>query len=276
MRVRVCCAAVSPAVLGITVVAGGALTPGYSPWRETVSRLGSAGAPHALAVRAGLVLYGLLVVAGAGSVGAIAPARERLLARLVGVYGLAAVAAAVAPKDPPGPVHSVLSRVHVDAAILGGVGLWAAMVGVAAWAPARRDRRLASTAAGLACVTAVAFRLAWGSSSYGLLERVLLVTAAGWVALAAVRSGAVAGEAPGQLDRVHHHVEAVGLEPAAVAVVEVAAVEVVQEHHQGRRADGRAQPYRVEGAEVGGSHQNRQVGAEGGGQRGAVGVVGHG
>jgi hypothetical protein len=118
----VACARLSAVVLAVTVVAIGAVTPGYRPWADTVSRLGSPGQPHAWAARAAFVLYGLLVLAGASAACGSH--------RLVRLYGVAAIVAGVAPKDPPGSHHTLLSAIHVDATMLGGVAILIAMLAV--------------------------------------------------------------------------------------------------------------------------------------------------
>jgi hypothetical membrane protein len=169
-------------VLVATVVVVGSITPGYSQMADTVSRLGSPGQPHAWVARTGFVLYGLLVAAGAGSLGGQAPGRPRTLTWLVRGYAAAAVVAGLASKDPPGPVHTTTSQVHVVATIVGGGLLVAAMALVAHRTTARAARLVAVSFAAVTLMGAVVFRLTWGSSYYGLVERVLLAAGALWVA----------------------------------------------------------------------------------------------
>jgi hypothetical protein len=67
-RSRLGCAAASAAVFALAVIVIGSLTPGYDQWSDAVSQLASPGEPWALAARAAFAAYGLLVVAGAGTV----------------------------------------------------------------------------------------------------------------------------------------------------------------------------------------------------------------
>lgn len=175
------CARLSAGVLAATVMVVGAMTPGYRPWADTVSRLGSPGQPYAATARAGFVLYGLLVLAGAAAV--------RGPRWLVGLYGTAAVVAGLAPKDAAGQPHTALSALHVQATILGGAAIVASMLAVAwdgDWSASYRRASLAT--AGATVAAAVVFRLTWGSPVYGLVERVLLAVPAAWVAWAAPRT----------------------------------------------------------------------------------------
>ena len=110
----------SAGVLATTIVVAGVLTPGYRPLVDAVSRLGSHDEPHASLLRAGLVLYGALVLTGAGALTRVTPGKERLLAFMIGTFGAASIVAGLAPKDPPGGTHTLISRIHVDADIVGG------------------------------------------------------------------------------------------------------------------------------------------------------------
>lgn len=119
---RAGCAVAGARVLVVAVVLAGALTPGYSPWSDTVSRLGSSGQPYAFATRAAFVVYGLLTAVGAAAV-----ARGAAVRWSVRLYCAAAVVAGVAPKDAPGVPHTVASQVHVGATLLGGGAVMLAM-----------------------------------------------------------------------------------------------------------------------------------------------------
>jgi hypothetical protein len=260
----------------LTVAVAGARSPGYRPAAETVSRLGATDQPYAVEVRAAFVLYGLAVLAVAGRVAALAPAWvRRRVGALVRVSAAAAVVCGLAPKDPPGPAHTLASRVHVDAAIVGGMGIVVAMAVVGRWGRRPGDRRTATIAACVTCLLATAFGLCWGSPVYGIVERLLLAVPVLWIPLAARRSVGP-GDAPGERHWVDDDLDPLGLEPAPVAVVEVAMVEVVEEHDQRCRADGRAEADRVDGAQAGVGDQHGQVGPDGGGEGGAVGIVGEG
>ncbi len=189
-RARLGGAVASPILLALTVLGVGALTPRYSQWADTVSRLGAPGQPHALAARAGIVAYGLAVLAAASLLGDAPGGRQRWVGGLIALYGACAVLAGLAPKDAPGAAHTVLSRVHVDATLVGGAGLIAAMLLVARRGAAGRQRHLAGGAFLLTGGAAVVFRLCWGSPLYGLAERLVLAPAVLWVAaLARSRTG---------------------------------------------------------------------------------------
>jgi hypothetical membrane protein len=168
-------------VLVATVFVTGWLTPGYSPWRETVSRLAAPGQRYALVVRAGFVLYGLLVVIAADRIpGAARP--------LVALYGCGAVVAGIFPK---GGAHPLASRLHVDAVIAGELCVMAAMF-VAARRPAGRDAAVVALA--ITAGAGLAFPFLWGSPLYGLMERIALAPAALWI-----RSAVAAGLQPVEL-----------------------------------------------------------------------------
>jgi hypothetical membrane protein len=170
-----------------TIVGVGAITPGYRPLTDAVSRLGSPDEPHALLARAGLALFGLLVIAGAQALGEHTPGRERLLAWLVGGFGAAAVVAGLAPKDPPGAPHTVTSQIHVASAIAGGAVLLVAMALVAGSATVRSVRLRATAVCALTTCFVVVFPFTWGTPIYGLVELLLLGLAVGWLVSLAIR-----------------------------------------------------------------------------------------
>jgi hypothetical membrane protein len=172
----------SVAVLATTIVVVGAITPGYSQMADTVSRLGSTGQPHAWLERIGVTIYGLLIIAGAGPLAVHAPTKERVLAYAVGAYGLAAIITGVAPKDPPNAPHTTPSQLHVDASIVGGAAILLAMLLIARYSPLRLNRVAAVVLGVATCIGVVVFRFTWGSSTYGLVERVLLAIASLWLA----------------------------------------------------------------------------------------------
>lgn len=179
--VRLTAAGASAAVLGANVLIIGALTPGYDQCADTVSRLGSPGQPYAVTARAGLALYGVLIIVATRAIGEAAPSNRRLVAGIVALYGLAAVVAGAAPKDAPGPRHTLMSEIHVAASIVGGSAVILAMAMTARGAPAVTDRRAAAMCLTLTLVGVVAFRLSWGAPFYGLVERGLLAVATCWI-----------------------------------------------------------------------------------------------
>jgi hypothetical membrane protein len=185
---RLACVFASAGALWTTIVCAAAITPGYRPFTDAVSRLGSPDEPHALLARAGFVLFGLLVVAGAGALGEHAPGKERVLAWLIGGFGAAAIMAGLASKDPPGSPHTFMSQIHVASTIVGGAALLAAMALVARHAPRRSDRRTSSTVAALTTIGVVVFPFTWGSTAYGLVELLLLALAVAWLVALALRA----------------------------------------------------------------------------------------
>ena len=166
-------------VMVTTVLLAGAWTPGYDLRSDTVSRLASPGQPYAAAVRAAIVVDGLLIVAAARRIG--------VQRRLIGVSGVATVVAGIAPKDRPHVDATLVSQLHVGAAVCSQAALVVAMLMVA-WLGAHVAERRASALAGTVTIAAAAiFPFTWGSMIYGLLERLLLVVPATW--LIAVSSG---------------------------------------------------------------------------------------
>jgi len=175
------------ALLFATIMVLGSLTQGYSQFSDTISRLASRGQPLALLARSSFVLYGLLVVAGSGPLGDYVPRRRKLLACLIAAYGVAGVAAGVAPKDPAGGAHTLPSQIHVAATIAGGAIILVAILLAAIDAPRRIDQRIAGVVGGLTVVAAIIFRFSWGSELYGLVERVLVAAPALWLVLLDLR-----------------------------------------------------------------------------------------
>ncbi len=178
-------AAAGPLITSVVVI--GATTPGYRPWADAVSRLASTDEPHSLLMRIGLVLYGVFVVAGAAALGTHAPGRERLLSLLIGGYGLAAVVAGPAPKDPPRSPHTLASRLHIDATLVGGALFFAAVALVARSSPDPVDRRIATTVGALTAIAVAVFPFTWGTPVYGLIEIFLLTAATAWFVVLANR-----------------------------------------------------------------------------------------
>lgn len=232
-RARLLCVVASELVLGATIVVMGALTPGYSQWSETVSRLGSSGQPLAPLARAGLVLHGILVLVGATPLGDHGPGKERLLAGLISLYGMAAVTAGIAPKDAPLGPHTVINQIHIDATVVGGMGIVAAMVVVAACSPLASARLTSTLVAAFSVMAVIIFRFSWGSPIYGLIERVLLALTASWLVALALRALSPGGAEELGEDLVRVAVEALAAEPLAhphdIAVHEVEALGVEQQ-----------------------------------------------
>lgn len=183
-RPRVAGIIASGPALVVAVVIAATNTPGYSSMRDTVSRLGSPGQPWAPFVRISFVLYGLVVLLGAGAL-----ARTRVVALVSTValqaYAVAAVIAGIAPKDMPGAPHTSASRIHVLATIIGGVAVIAAMAIRVAADDSPSLRWLSAAAALLTVVATIAFRFTWGSRYYGAIECALLLPPVAWVSTVA-------------------------------------------------------------------------------------------
>jgi peptidoglycan/LPS O-acetylase OafA/YrhL len=99
------------------------------------------------------------------------------------------VVAGVAPKNQPGTAPTVVSQLHVAAAVLAGALLLAAMALVFRSGVNPTTRRVTFVLALLTWSAAGIFRLLWGTHVYGLTERVLLALGMGW--LSALAAGAL-------------------------------------------------------------------------------------
>jgi hypothetical membrane protein len=181
-RVRLGAVVASAPALAAAMTAAAVHTPGYSPWRDTVSRLGSPGQPWALFVRVAFVGYGLLVLAGSGVLGERRGLPSPFVAA-VRIYAICAVVAGVAPKDLPGARHTTMSQVHVVATLIGGAAIIGAMALAAGRDRSRALRRLSTGAAVITIAATVAFRFTWGSRYYGAIERVVLAPAMTWLSV---------------------------------------------------------------------------------------------
>lgn len=168
-------------LLGVAVVGAGQLTPGYDHRYDTVSRLASPGQPFAVAVRSVIVAVGVLVTLTARMLRGSAASYRRLVSRLVAVAGAATVVVGVAPKDPPEVDPTTASRLHVAASLIGVGALVAAMIYVTWSSPHHMERRLSAGSLTLIVIASAAFPFTWGSAIYGLLQRVILLTALAWL-----------------------------------------------------------------------------------------------
>ena len=177
-------------LLGVTVVVTGELTPGYDHRYDTVSRLASPGQPYAMVVRSAIVAVGVLVVLNAEALRTSAATDRRLVSLLVGVAGAAVVVLGAAPKDPSDVGPTTVSQLHVAASLTGVGALVAAMVCVTWSSPHRADRRRSAASLTLIVTAGTAFPLTWGSVVYGLLQRVILLTALAWLVATAGRAAA--------------------------------------------------------------------------------------
>jgi hypothetical protein len=187
-RLRLGCVAASVVLFAVSVALLGLLTPGYNPWSDTVSRLGSPGERWALAARLVFIGYGLLVIAGAGALRPAIRHHGRALTLLLTLYAVTCIVAGLAPKDQPGAPHTAASQVHVASTVAGGTLAIAAMLLVARYGRTGRARRAALVMAVLTALAAGVFRFTWGTPVYGLLERLVLGLGMGWISVLAART----------------------------------------------------------------------------------------
>lgn len=176
-------------VLGATIATVGLLTPGYRPWTDAISRLGARDEPFRVLWRSGFAVFGLLVVAGAPEFERRLRAHGRALVHLLTGFGACTVVVGIAPKDPPGTVHTMVSRIHVDSAILAGTLILAAMALAARHASSRRDRVVSAAIATSAFVGVAVFPFTWGTAGYGVIELALVAAAVGWLLALSRRAG---------------------------------------------------------------------------------------
>lgn len=192
---RVSALTAAAVLLGVTVLVTGALTPGYDHRYDTVSRLASPGQHFAMVVRSAIVAVGVLVTLTARTLRDSAAPYRRPVSLLVGVAGAAAVVVGLAPKDPPDVGPTTLSQLHVAASLIGVGALVAAMAYVTWSSPHRAERRRSAASLTLIVIAGTAFPLAWGSVVYGLLQRIILLTALAWLVAAARRNRRSGGDA---------------------------------------------------------------------------------
>ena len=93
-----------------------------------------------------------------------------------------------APKDQPGTAHTVVSQVHVAAAVLAGALAIGAMTLVSRCGLTRATRRAAAAMALLTGLAAVILKYTWGTQVYGISERVLLGLGMCWISALAARA----------------------------------------------------------------------------------------
>jgi hypothetical membrane protein len=181
-------------VLVATIIVVGLMTPGYRVWADAVSRLGARDEPHRVLARAGLVVYGALIFIGARSLGDRLARHRRPFTNLVAGFGIAAIVAGLAPKDPPRTPRTLTSHVHVAATLVGGALLMSAMFLVGRYGYERVRRRRATIALSASVVGVCVFPFTWGSPVYGLVEIALLLTGTVWLVDLAVARGSRASD----------------------------------------------------------------------------------
>lgn len=183
--------------LGTTLFVG-ALTPGYSHLSQFLSELGASGAPHeSLMNLAGILPSGLLTVAFAAGVfkrtdpSAMAVAGCLLLV----MAGIGRALAGLFPCDPgcTFPPTSLSAAIHN---VAGMTALWSGVFAPLAFSVAAKRSRhrwifLASLVCGLIGIGAMAagFWLGREAPIIGLLQRIVLMSSYGWVAVFGVWLG---------------------------------------------------------------------------------------
>jgi Protein of unknown function (DUF998) len=200
-RIRLGSAVASFPVFVVGILVLGWVTPGYSQLADPVSRLASPGerwAPEAMAI---LAAYGGLMIVGSGSLRAYGRQRANMLSVLLASYGVACIVVAIAPKNQPGSPPTLVSQVHVNAAVIAGALLLGATVVIARCAASKRIRCAAIAIAVLIPLGVGVLRLTWGTHIYGLNERLLLGLGMGWLSALAALRGVPVGCAIGQRRR---------------------------------------------------------------------------
>jgi hypothetical membrane protein len=198
MSVRQWALVASASTTTVTAVVLAASRSGYSSSTDTVSLLGAPGTPYASLFRVLVVVFGCSAVLAADAVSRHAHARARGIATLVAIYGTGTALTGVVPKNPALGPHAAENLTHVAAAVGAGAALAVAMLVVARWGRTAWARRASALAFTITIVGALAFRLTWGSTVYGVVQRTLLATALVWLVALAVggsraRAQALAG-----------------------------------------------------------------------------------
>lgn len=157
----------------------GALAKGYSPVRQSISRLGAVDAPKRRLMTAGFVCFGVAVPAYGVALRDSLGGRASLVAT---VSGFATLGAGVFALD----ASPVIDRLHYGLAVVASSSLALTPILASHSLSARGYGRaaIASRLVGLssgACLAAAAF-----SPAEGLLQRIGLTLAEGWIAATAV------------------------------------------------------------------------------------------
>jgi hypothetical protein len=139
-------------------------------------------------VRSAIVAVGVLVTLTARALPESGATYRRLVSLLVGVAG--AVGVGVGTKDPPDVDPTTVIQLHVAGSLIGVGALVAAMVYVK-WSNSHRvERRRSAASLTLIVIAGAAFRFTWGSMVYGLLQRIILMTALACLVATARRNSA--------------------------------------------------------------------------------------
>ncbi len=168
----------------------GALTPGYSPVGQAISRLAAAGAPRRGLMTAGLACFGV-------GVGIYAVELRR---RLAGRAWIAAATSAVATLGValfPLGFSDVVDGVHTTLAAVGYLALAATPVLAAPALAGSGRRRAAGASVAIGCLAAVCLAATVAGPAHGLAQRAGLGLVDAWLIAGAawfVRARAVPAE----------------------------------------------------------------------------------
>ena len=172
-----------------TVVLGGAIVPGYSHLRHSVSELTSPGAPYRTVLALGFLLYNIAVaLLGIGLLRSSAPSRwSRIAAALLIVCAAAGILQIEPfPQDPMGSPITTAGGVHIA---LAGLSAMSLVVSLLMFARAWRQDATWMPLCRFSVLTAIAILVTGGigaalvtSPVFGLLERLTQLSFLSWFA----------------------------------------------------------------------------------------------
>jgi len=157
----------------------GALTEGYSPIREAISRLGAAGAPTRLLMSAGFVCYGVALPAYGVALRDSLGGRAWLAATVAGV---ATLGAGAFPLD----TSSTRDRIHRGCALVGSASLALTPALGAKTLSARGQNRVAVASGVVGVLSGACLAASTYDPTEGLLQRIGLTLADGWLVVSAL------------------------------------------------------------------------------------------
>ena len=185
------CGMIAPLLFVVTAILGGALRPGYSHIRDTVSELFSPGSPNKALLDTFHTIFALLLIAfGIGVLLFVLRMGQRLLlggvgaALYIAMGGLSVLAATTFPQDPWGTTPTFQGQMHIN--LTGVVGLLsiASFLLIGFWF--QRVKLFSGfwtfslIIVGLAVLSAVIFFLTVDSSVMGLTERITALVGFTW------------------------------------------------------------------------------------------------
>lgn len=191
----------APLLYVVTVLAGGAVLPGYDPVADPISALTAAGRPGIRWIEAGFGLYNLLLAAFAGVGWTLAGRAWRPVFAALMVTAAAGLLMWPFAMDMPGAPVSVHGVVHLGLAAVASIStVLAVLLSAIAWHRAGRRRMtvfcalclLVITLSGVAAGTAAAA----GWPIVGLVERLTIGSFMLWLAVTAARFAGMSKLAP--------------------------------------------------------------------------------